>query len=399
MSKINELRTNRAKTWEQAKAFLDSHRDEKGLLSAEDTATYERMEQEIVNLGHEIERQERLDAMEREMQVATSKPLTSKPDNQKQDEKTGRASDAYKKAFWNQVRRVSTPEIRDAMQEGVDTEGGYLVPDSFEYNLIQALTEANVVRSLAHTFTTSGGDHKIPVVSSHGNASWVEEEGEISESDETFGQQIISAHKVATLIKVSEELLQDSAFDLEGYFRMEFARRIGEKEEDAFINGNGTHKPLGILAATGGAQIGVTTAAAEKITADELIDLYYSLKAPYRANAVWLLNDSTMKQIRKLKSGDGQYLWVPALREGGYDTLLGKPIRISPAFPEITAGGKSVAFGNFDYYWIGDRKGISFRRLNEKYATTGQVGFLATRRVDARLIVPEAIKVLQQKAN
>ena len=180
---------------------------------------------------------------------------------------------------------------------------------------------------------------------------------------------------------------------------MEFARRIGEKEEDAFINGNGTHKPLGILAATGGAQIGVTTAAAEKITADELIDLYYSLKAPYRSNAVWLLNDSTMKQIRKLKSGDGQYLWVPALREGGYDTLLGKPIRISPAFPEITAGGKSVAFGNFDYYWIGDRKGISFRRLNEKYATTGQVGFLATRRVDARLIVPEAIKVLQQKAN
>ena len=398
MSKINELRAQRAKTWEQAKNFLDSHRNEKGILSAEDTQTYENMEQEIVNLGHEIDRQERMDAMERELNMPVNQPITEKPESRKQEEKTGRASEAYKKAFWNQVRRISSPEIRDALQEGADTEGGYLVPDTYEARLIDALKEANVVRSLAHSFTTSGGDHKIPVVTSHGNASWVEEEGEIQESDEVFGQKIISAHKVATLIKVSEELLADSAFDLEGYFRMEFARRIGEKEEDAFINGNGTHKPLGFLAATGGAETGVTAAAADKITADELIDLYYSLKAPYRSDAVWMLNDSTMKQIRKLKSGDGQYIWQPSLREGGYDTLLGKPIRISPFFPEIGAGNKSVAFGNFDYYWIGDRKGITFRRLNEKYATTGQVGFLATRRLDARLIVPEAIKVLAQHA-
>lgn len=104
MSKINELRAQRAKTWEQTKAFLDSHRNEKGILSAEDTQTYERMEQEIVDLGREIDRQERIDAMEREMNAPTATPLTAKPDNNKKDTKAGRASDAYKEAFWNQVR-------------------------------------------------------------------------------------------------------------------------------------------------------------------------------------------------------------------------------------------------------------------------------------------------------
>ena len=175
MSKINELRTSRAKTWEQAKDFLDSHRNERGLLSAEDTATYERMEQEIVDLGHEIERQERLDAMEREMQGATSKPLTSKPDNQMADAKTGRASDVYNKAFWNQMRkRGLTPELRNSLTEGTDSEGGYLVPDEFERQLIQGLEEENVIRAHAHVITTSNGLHKIPVVASHGSASWME---------------------------------------------------------------------------------------------------------------------------------------------------------------------------------------------------------------------------------
>ena len=395
---IIEMREKRANLWDSAKKYHDAHIGSDGTMPAEDAQIYDKMVDDVDRMRQEIERMERQDAIESEMNKPTASPLVSAPETNHPPMKKGRSSDAYQQAFWNQVRRISSPEIRDAPQEGTDTEGGYLVPDTYEARLIDALKEANVVRSLAHSFTTSYGDHKIPVVTSHGNASWVEEEGEIGDSDDVFGQQIISAHKVATLIKVSEELLQDSAFDLENYFRMEFARRIGEKEEDAFINGNGTHKPLGFLAATGGAQTGVTTAAADKITADELIDLYYSLKAPYRANAVWLLNDSTMKQIRKLKSGDGQYIWQPALREGGYDTLLGKPIRISPFFPEIGAGNKSVAFGNFDYYWIGDRQGISFRRLNEKYATTGQVGFLATRRLDARLIVPEAIKVMVQHA-
>ena len=131
----------------------------------------------------------------------------------------------------------------------------------------------------------------------------------------------------------------------------------------------------------------------------ELIDLFYSLNSAYRKNAVWLLNDSTMKNIRKLKDSNGQYLWQPALHEGGFDTLLGKRIYTSPYAPELAADQKTVAFGDFNYYWIGDRLGITFKRLNERFAETGQIGFIASKRLDGKLILPEAIKVLQQKGS
>lgn len=396
---INELRTKRATAWEAAKAFLDSHRNDKGVLSAEDDATYSRMESEITDLGKEISRMERLDAMDKEMSRATSTPLTAKPEAPKADTKVGRASDAYREAFWNHARKRDSYEIRNALQVGTDSEGGYLVPDTFEKKLITSLEEENIIRKHAHVFTTSNGSHKIPVVSSRGTAAWVDEEGQIPESDDVFGQQLIGAHKISTLIKVSEELLNDSAFDLESYFATEFARRIGNAEEAAFLSGNGSGKPTGILADVGGAEIGVTAASETAITADELIDLFYSLKSPYRKKAIWVLNDRTIKAIRKLKDSNGQYLWQPALHEGEFDTILGKRIYTSPYAPELGAGAKSIAFGDFSYYWIGDRQGVAFKRLNERYAETGQVGFLASKRVDGKLILPEAIKVLQQKGS
>ena len=396
---INELRTKRATAWDAAKAFLDSHRNDKGVLSAEDDATYSRMESEITDLGKEISRMERLEAMDKEMSRATSTPLTAKPEAPKAETKSGRASDAYKDAFWNHARKRDSYEIRNALQVGTDTEGGYLVPDTFEKKLITTLEEENVIRKHAHVFTTSSGSHKIPVVSTRGTAAWVDEEGQIPESDDAFGQQLIGAHKISTLIKVSEELLNDSAFDLENYFATEFARRIGNAEEAAFLTGNGSGKPTGILADIGGAEIGVTAASETAITADEIIDLFYSLKSPYRKKAIWVLNDRTIKAIRKLKDSNGQYLWQPALHEGEFDTILGKRIYTSPFAPEIGAGAKTIAFGDFSYYWIGDRQGVAFKRLNERYAETGQVGFLASKRVDAKLVLPEAIKVLQQKGS
>ena len=398
MSKVIELRANRAKTWEQAKKFLDEHRDEKGLLSAADTEVYERMEQEIVDLGHEIERQERLDAMEREMQAATSKPLTSKPDGAKGEEKTGRASDEYKKNFWNAMR-MKHPDrsITNALQIGTDSEGGYLCPDEYERRLIDGLKENNIFRQLATIIQTGSGEHKIPVVASHGSASWVDEEGAYQESDDSFGQLSISAYKLGTMIKVSEELLHDSVFDMESYIAGEFTRRIGNGEEEAFITGNGTGKPTGILHDTYGAQTGVTAGATDKITADELIDLYHSLLTPYRKNAVWLMNDSTVQYLRKLKDGNGQYLWQASLVAGQPDTILGRPVYVSRYMPEIQAGAKTILFGDTKYYWIADRQGRSFRRLDELFAVNGQVGFRGSERVDGRLILPEAVKVLKQK--
>ena len=396
---ILELREKRAKAWEAAKAFLDSRRNEKGILSAEDDATYTKMEQEITDLGKEIARQERQEALEAELNRPTATPLTGKPLGGNVDERTGRATDEYRSNFWNLMRTKSPmPQVVDALRIGADTEGGYLVPDEYEHTLVEALMEENIFRSLAHIIRTASGERKIPVVSSKGTASWIEEGGAFPESDDTFGQVTIGAYKLGTTIKVSEELLNDSVFDLENYIAREFARRIGAKEEEAFFTGDGSGKPLGVLADKGGAEIGVNAASATTITADELLDLYHSLLSPYRKKAVWVVNDSTIKAIRKLKDNNGQYLWQPGLIANAPDTILGRPVNTSAFMPSIAAGAKSIIFGDFNYYWIADRQGRTFKRLNELYATTGQVGFLASQRVDGRLILPEALKVLKQKA-
>ena len=402
MSKILELREKRAKAWDAAKQFLDAKRGADGMLSEEDTATYDKMEQDVMNLGKEIERLERQAAIDAELSKATSTPLTGKPGakmGKDEVEKTGRASDEYKGSFWNAMRvKAPMPSVLNALQEGTDSEGGYLVPDEFEKTLVEALEEENVFRTLAHVIKTSSGDRKIPVVASKGTASWVDEEGAYTESDDAFSQVSIGAYKLGTMIKVSEELLADSVFDLEAYISKEFARRIGAREEESFFNGDGKGKPLGILAAAGGAEVGVTAASATAITADEVIDLFYSLKAPYRKNAVWVLNDATVKQIRKLKDTTGQYLWQPSLVAGTPDTLLGRPVKTSAFMPTAAAGAKTIAFGDFKYYWIADRQGRTFKKLSELYAANGQVGFMGTQRVDGKLILPEAIKVLQQKS-
>jgi len=399
MDKILELREQRAKKWDAAKAFLDTKRGSDGLLAAEDAATYEKMEDEVVNLGKEVERLERQAVLDAELAKPTADPLTGKPAMQKTEEKSGRASAAYKKSFWDAMRsKAPRYEVLNALQEGTDSEGGYLVPDEFEHTLVDSLSNANQLRTLCTVIQTSYGDRKIPVVASKGSADWVDEEGAYPESDDTFGQVILNAYKVATMVKVSEELLADSAFDIENYMASQFGRRIGDKEEQAFLVGNGTSKPTGILNATGGAQIGVTSAGAAAITADELIDLVYSLKAPYRKSAVLVMNDATVKAIRKLKDGSGNYLFETSNQNKAFDSVLGYRIVLSDYMPTIAAGAKTIAFGDFSYYWIADRQGRTFKRLNELFAVNGQVGFLGSQRVDGKLILPEAIKVLQQHA-
>ena len=397
MSKVLELREKRAKAWEQTKAFLDSKRGEDGILSAEDTSTYEKMEAEVVNLGKEIDRLERQQAIDLELSKPINQPITSKPTGAI-GQKTGRATNEYREAFWKSMRNKSNYEVQNALKIGTDSEGGYLAPDEFERTLIESLEEENIFRSLAKVITTSSGDRKIPVVASKGTASWVDEEGLIPESDDSFGQVSIGAYKLATMIKVSEELLNDSVFNLESYIAKEFARRIGAKEEEAFFVGNGTGKPTGIFNATGGAELGVTATSATAVSVDEIMDLFYSLKSPYRKKAVFVMNDATIKLIRKLKDGNGQYLWQPSIQAGQPDTILNRPVKTSAYVPKVEAGAKTIAFGDFGYYWVADRQGRSFQRLNELYAATGQVGFKASQRVDGKLILPEAIKVLQQKA-
>ena len=400
MKELMEMRDKRVQSWNAAKAFLESHRGEDGTLSTEDDAIFNKMMDDVDKLGREIARMEKMEAMDVEMSKATSKPLTSAPTTRMEDEpvsKTGRGGNGYAKNFWNAMRSKSVShEVLNALQVGTDSEGGYLVPDEYERTLIEALEDQNIFRQLAHVIHTSSGDRKIPVVASKGTASWIDEEAQYPESDDAFGQVSIGAYKLATMIKISEELLNDSVFDMPAYIAKEFARRIGAAEEEAFFTGNGTGKPLGILAATGGAETGVTAAAADKITMDEVIDLFYSLRAPYRRNAVFIMNDATVKALRKLKDGQGQYLWQPSITAGTPDTILNRPVYTSGFMPTLATGNKTILFGDLGYYWVADREGRSFKRLNELYAPTGQVGFLASQRVDGKLILPEAVKVLKQ---
>ena len=395
MSQTLELREKRAKAWEAAKAFLDAKAKDGAFASAEDAATYDRMEQEVMDLGKQIDRLERQAAIDAELAKATSTPITNQPNGKADgDSKQGRASDEYKRAFWNGMRNKMSYEVQNALSIGTDSEGGYLVPDEYEKKLVQALEDEVFFRSLANVIKTSSGDRKIPIVTSKGEAAWIDEGGQFPESDDSFGQTSIGAYKLATMIKVSDELLNDSVFNIENYISKEFARRIGTKEEEAFFVGDGKGKPEGLF---GSADLGVT-AATVNITFDDVMDLFYSLRSPYRKKATWLLNDSTVKAIRKLKDGNGNYIWQPSVRDGEPDRILNRPYRTSIYVPELAAGNRVMAFGDYSYYWIADRQGRSFKRLNELYATTGQVGFLACERVDGKLILSEAVKTLEIKA-
>ena len=259
------------------------------------------------------------------------------------------------------------------------------------------MEEESIFRQMATVIKTSNGDRKIPIVTSKGEAVWMDEEQQYSLSDDTFGQASLSAYKLGTAIKISEELLNDSVFDLPSYIAKEFARRIGAKEEEAFFVGDGKGKPTGIFNATGGAEDGTSTTGAS-ITFDDVMELFYSLRSPYRKKAVWVLNDSTVKALRKLKDSNGQYLWQPSLQAGQPDRLLGYEIYTSPYAPPLAAGALSIAFGDFQSYWIADRTGRTVQRLNELYSTNGQVGFVATERVDGKIILPEGIQLLKMKA-
>ncbi len=379
MSKITELQEKRARIWKQAKDFLNAKQKESDVLSAEDNARYEKMEQEVVDLGKEINRRHKQAEIEVALNQPTCKALTNSPTA----DQLPKRQDAHAKDFWKMMRGHA---VVDALKEGADPDGGFLVPDEFENQLIQKLQEANVLRTISHVIQTNSGEHKIPVVASEGTAAWLEEEAAYTESNTQFSQVSLGAHKLGTLIKVSEELLNDSAFDLMSYLSDEFGRRLGNAEEQAFLTGTGTGQPTGILTDTNGASAGSTAAKADALTFDDLIDLFYSLKAPYRQNAVFLMNDDTVKAIRKMKDKNDQYIWQPSVQVGQPDRILNCPVYTSPFMPTLAAANKPVLFGDFNYYWIADREGRTFKRLNELYAVTGQVGFLGSQRVDGKVI-------------
>lgn len=386
---IQELREKRNTAWNAAKAFLESHRTEKGTLTAEDDATYTRMEQDIADLGKEIARLERQEALEAELSKPVGTPLTSKPATGKQPEvKTGRASDEYRKGMLTALR-TNFRQVSNVLQEGVDADGGYLVPEEYDRRLIQTLSEENIMRHLGHVITTSG-EHKINIAATKPAAAWIEEGGALQFSDATFAQILLDAHKLHVAIKVTEELLYDSAFNLESYIIEQFGKALANAEEDAFLNGTGVGQPLGLFAEVGGGHVAGTLSAALK--ADDVLGLIYELKRPYRKNASFIMNDKTVAQIRKFKDNNGAYLWQPSYQAGEPDRILGYSVHTSEYVPE-----NAIAFGDYSYYNIGDRGTRSFKQLTELFAGNGMIGYVAKERVDGKLILPEAVQILKLK--
>lgn len=390
--RVQELIEKRAKVWETAKNFVDTHEDKNGNLSAEDKETYSRMEAEIEELTNSIERQQRAERREQELSKPVNSPITGKPykDEPQGEVKTGRASDEYKKAMLTALRS-NFRQVSNVLQEGVDADGGYLVPEEYDHRLIDVLTEENIMRGIATKITTSG-EHKINIAATKPAAAWIEEGGALSFGDATFDQKILDAHKLHVAIKITEELLYDNAFGLENYIITEFGKALANAEEDAFLNGDGVGKPTGIFDKTkGGESIGTLTAA---LKSDDILDLIYKLKRPYRKNASFIMNDATLAQIRKLKDNNGQYLWQPSYQANEPDKILGYNIRTSAFAPT-----DAIAFGDYKYYNIGDRGSRSFKQLNELFAGNGMIGYVAKERVDGLLILPEAVKILGLKAD
>ena len=263
------------------------------------------------------------------------------------------------------------------------------------YDAAAFLERENIMRRLVSVMTTST-DQNIPFEDDYGEAFWVGEEKPVTESNVQLSLKNIGSHKLSTLIKVSEELLQDAAFDVEGYIARVFARRYGRKEESAILTGNGIGKPRGI---TLDATTGVTTAANNAITSDEIIDLYHSLARYFRSNARFIMADSTVKVIRKLKSAlTGDYMWQPGLQAGQPDMLLGKVVEVSDDVDAIAATKKVILFGDYREYQLVDRRNAYLQRLSELYAVNGQVGFRGYKRLDGRLLRSDAVKMLVMKA-
>ncbi len=413
--RIRSLKQQRAGLIDQMRAILNDPKGDNGTLDADQQAKHDdldaevsRLETQINQLERQLERDESLDDVEDSDRGGRSghRADPGGGDDPDPEAQAAERREAYNRAFFDGFCRVGPArtgnrlgeDIRNALETGVDSEGGYLVPEEWAASLIQSLEDINVIRRYASSIRTAS-QRNIPVVTGEGDFTWIDEEGAYGEDDPAFGEVQLLAHKCGGIIKVSEELLQDNVFNLAGYLNTNAARRFGRIEENAFLNGDGVGKPLGLfqtVSVAGVNLVGQTGASQTTITFDELIDTFHQLKRQYRSRATWLTNDSMVKNIRKLKDTDGQYLWQPSVQAGEPDRVLSRPIETSDSAPAIAANTKTILFGDFSYYQIGDRLGITAQRLSEKYADTGQVGFRFNRRLDAKLTLAEAMTFFQQ---
>ncbi len=292
-------------------------------------------------------------------------------------------STIYNYAFSNALRGRKHTTITELKEGYVNDTESYRFPKGFDGDYTKALAKENIFRKYATVIDAPNSDGYIQTVTSTAEAQITDECATFPEDNDAFNTIRFSAYKIATLCKLSDTFVYDVAFDVEKYLKNEFARRFGKAEESIFLNGNGTTEPTGLISS---AQIGVETA---DITYDDVIKLFFSLKPEYRKKAVWLLNDETILKLRTLKDDAGNYLW-----NSTNDTILGRPVEVSPYMPNEANGNTPILFGDLSFYWILEREPLSVRTLTEKFALEGIVGYAAYERLDGKLIRPEAVKGL-----
>lgn len=389
MSNLNDMRFKRGQVVDQMKALINDNPGDKWTDEIE--SKYQAMDSEQSQIKAQIDRAEKQDKLNSEMDGFADSVLNTGLESGKA--KSGVASDEYKAAFEKALRVGKNnigPEFMNALQVGTASEGGNIVPTDLDAQLVEYLQDHNEFRNWVTVIQTSA-DRDIPLESTLGSATWTAEEAAYTESDAAFGKSTLSAHKLSTIIKVSEELVMDSVFPLMDYLARNFAKRFANAEEAAFVAGTNSGQPNGFNTA---ATTGKTVASNSAITASEMIDLYHSLSRPYRQNAVFVANDSTVAAIRKLVDSNGQFIWQPGLSSGQPDMLLGKPVIASDAMPAIGSTNDSVSFGDLSYYYVAERGPRQMQILSELYAANGQIGYRGFERIDGDLIDTNAVKNL-----
>lgn len=406
MDKILELRQKRATLVKQARDILDKAEAEKRNLTAEEDQQYEATMTEVDAQGKQIERLERQVALEKELAqkqdpVAGGKepPGGEPPDSRKMKPTE---TEEYRKAFVSFLRRDLhglLPEEVRALQADADTAGGYLVaPQQFVNQLIKAVDDQVTIRPLATKFTLEKAESLgVPTLTADlSDADWTSEIDTGSEDNTMdFGKRELFPHPVAKLLKVSNKLLRSASVDVEALVRDRLAYKFAITHEKAFMSGSGSNQPLGVFVASAN---GISTSrdvstgnTATAIGADGLIEAKYTLKPQYWRAARWIFHRDAVKQIRKLKDGNGQYLWQAGIAAGRQDTILDLPYLMSEFAPNTFTTGKYVGIvGDFSFYWIVDALDMQIQRLVELYARTNQVGFIGRLETDGAPTLEEA---------
>ncbi len=296
----------------------------------------------------------------------------------------------YHQEFWDMMRTKRS--TGDFLKEGYNgITGTYALPTKTNEKYAQALHEQSVFRSFATVLRAHKDDHLIQAKDMHDIASWIAPGMPIPVFDGAgdFTKYTVDSYKLANVIRLDGDFVHDAAFDFEEYLTDRLGRNFALAEEDAFLNGTGDNMPTGLLHPTKGASVGMI---AESITMSDIFALFFSLDREYRKNAIWMMNDKTALYLRSLTDASGNYFW-----NSSDDTLLGHKVVISNYMPDAEPGNSPVLFGDLHYYWIVERRPLTIRLLTEKYALYNQIAYLSYEFLDAKLIRPEAVKVLQLK--